>query len=194
MHTPEIEKALLTGEWTEETAAEWDADDDPIIAEVRRARQEIMAEVRAEFGNDWERYNKHLLLRGYACGEKYVSYDWRDPHGPREPELPADLTGLIPNREEFINYVRLSRGVTASHEPDLEAYNEDSRRRAVVLGLPPESFAVSKDDFPVDWQAMMREAKAELAKLPPGVEELPQDVKDALYARALARRDLANRS
>jgi hypothetical protein len=62
------------------------------------------------------------------------------------------------------------------------------------LGLPPESFVVSKDDFPIDWQEMMREAEAELAKLPPGVEELPEKVKDALYARALARRDLTNRS
>jgi hypothetical protein len=194
MFSPEVEKALLTGEWTEETAAEWDADDDPIIAEVRRARQEIMAEVRADFGNDWERYNKHLLVKGYARGAKYVSSDWRDPHGPREPGPPADLTGLIPNREDFIRYVRLSRGVTASHEPDLEAYNEDGRRRALVLGFPPESFVVSKDDFPVDWQAMMREAEVELAKLPPGVTELPEEVKDALYARALARRDLANRS
>jgi hypothetical protein len=87
-------------------------------------------------------------VQGYACGEKYVSYDWRDPHG----------------------------------------------RRAVVLGFPPDSFVVSKDDFPVDWQAMMREAEVELANLPPGVTELPEEVKDALYARALARRDLANRS
>jgi len=190
MFSPEVEKALLTGEWTEETAAEWDSDDDPIIAEVRRHRQEIIA----EFDHDWERYNKHLLVLAYAWGRKLVSYDWRDPHGPREPELPADLTGLIPNREDFIRSVRLSRGVQASHEPDLEAYNEDGRRRAVVLGFPPESFVVSKEDFPIDWKAMMREAEAELAKLPPGVEELPQEVKDALYARALARRDLANRN
>jgi hypothetical protein len=119
MFSPEVEKALLTGEWTEETFAEWDADDDPIIAEVRRARQEIRQKVMTEFGHDWERYTKHLLVVGYACGRKYVSSDW-------------------------------------------------------------------------DGQ---REAEAELAKLPPGVEELPQSVKDALYARALAaKRDLANRS
>ena len=187
MYSPEVEKALLTGEWTEELAAAWDTDDDPIVAEVRRHRREIME----EFGHDWERYNKYLLAVGYACGSKYVSSDW---DGQREAELPDDLSGLIQDREEFISRVRSSRGVTASHEPDLEAYNEDGRRRAVALGLPPESFVVSKDDFPIDWQEMMREAEAELAKLPPGVEELPEKVKDALYARALARRDLTNRS
>jgi hypothetical protein len=191
MFSPEVEKALLTGEWTEETFAEWDADDDPIVAEVRRARQEIRREVMTEFGNDQERYNKHLLVVGYACGRKYVSSDW---DGQREAELPDDLTGLIPDREGFVTRVRMERGVTASHEPDLGAYNEDGRRRAVALGFPPESFVVSKDDFPIDWQEMMRESEVELAKLPPEVKELPQDVKDALYARALARRDLANRS
>ena len=41
MFSPEVEKSLLTGEWTEESIAEWDADDDPIVAEVRRHRQEI---------------------------------------------------------------------------------------------------------------------------------------------------------
>jgi hypothetical protein len=192
MNSPEVEKALLTGEWTEETFAEWDADDDPIIAEVRRVRQEIMA----EFGGDWQRYEKHLLVRGYARGAKYVSYDWRDPHGPREPELPEDLTGLIPNREEFIREIRLERTAAALHEADLEAYNEDARRRAVVLGFPPESFVVRKEDIlDVDWATMHREAEAELARLPPGVEELPQSVKDALYDRARARaQNLANRS
>jgi hypothetical protein len=130
---------------------------------------------------------------GYAC-PRIVTPDEILRLHTHAPELPADLTGLIPNREAFIRYVRLSRGVKASHEPDLAAYNEDGRRRAVVLEFPPESFVVSKDDFPVDWQAMMREAEAELAQLPPGVEELPQHVKDALYAGALAKRDLANRS
>jgi hypothetical protein len=190
MYSPEVEKALLTGEWTEETAAEWDADDDPIIAEIRRHRQEIMA----EFNFDGERYRKHLLVLTYACGRKVVSSDWRDPHGPREVELPADLTGLIPNREDFIRSVRLSREIDAQYHPNLDAYNEDARRRAAVLGFPPESFVVSKEDFLViDWAAMHREAEAELARLPPGVEELPKSVKDALYARARALA-LANRN
>jgi hypothetical protein len=187
MNSPEVEKALITGEWTEETFAEWDADDDPLIDEIRRYRQEIMA----EFDFDPYRHAASLDIVSYARGWKVVSSDWRDPHGPREVALPADLTGLIPNRARFIRSVRLSRAVTASHEPDLEAYNDDGRRRAVALGFPPESFVVSKEDFPVDWQAMHREAEAELARLPPGVEELPEDVIDALYDRARAR---ANRS
>ena len=87
MHSPEVEKALLTGEWTEETAAESEADDDPIIAEIRRHRREIMA----EFDYDFERYRKHLLVRIYACGRKVVSSDWRDPHGPEKGRLGPEL-------------------------------------------------------------------------------------------------------
>jgi hypothetical protein len=142
MFSPKVERALLTGEWTEDTAAEWDADDDPIVAEVRRHRQEI----RAEYGFDTGRYFAALKVIGYACGRKYVSYDWRDPHGPREAELPADLTGLIPNREKFIMEVRMDRGVTATREPDLDAYNEDARRRALVLGFPAETFVVTAEE------------------------------------------------
>jgi hypothetical protein len=169
MHSPEVEKALLTGEWTEETAAEWDADEDPIIAEIRRHRQEIIA----KFDHDWERYRKHLLVLSYACGTKVVSSDWRDPHGPREVELPADLTGLIPNRKDFIRSVRLSRGVEAEYQPDLEAYNEDARRRAVVLGFPPETFVIRPDQFPSDWKDE-RDAEEKLAEPQSGVTEPPE--------------------
>jgi hypothetical protein len=145
MFSPRVEKSLLTGEWTEESAAEWDADDDPIVAEVRRHRQEILA----EYDFDMDRYLAALNVIGYACGRKYVSYDWRDPHGPREPELPADLTGLIPNREKFIGEVRRDRTVAATREPDLEAYNEDARRRALVLGFPAETFVVTAEEVKV---------------------------------------------
>jgi hypothetical protein len=143
MFSPKVERSLLTGEWTEESLAEWDADDDPIVAEVRRHRQEI----QAEYGFDMKRHCEALKVIGYACGHKYVSYDWRDPHGPREAELPADLTGLIPNRERFIRDVRRERKVAAIREPDLAAYNEDARRRALVLGFPPESFVVTAEEI-----------------------------------------------
>jgi hypothetical protein len=170
MNSPEVEKSLITGEWTEESFAEWDADDDPIIAEIRRHRQEILA----EFDFDMERYRKSLLVLGYARGAKYISSDWRDPHGPREPELPADLTGLIPNREDFIRSVRLSRGVVAEEEPDLAAYNEDGRRRALALGFPADAFEIQPHDIPRDWEELYREAEARLAQLPPEVTDLPE--------------------
>lgn len=139
MFSPEVEKSLLTGEWTEESIAEWDADDDPIVAEVRRHRQEIMA----EYGFDTNRHFAALEVIGYACGRKYVSYDWRDPHGPREAKLPADLTGLIPNREKFVREVRKYRKVAAMCVPNLDAYNEDARRRASAIGFPAEAFVVT---------------------------------------------------
>jgi hypothetical protein len=145
MYSPKVEKSLLTGEWTEESAAEWDADDDPIVAEVRRTRQAI----RAKYGFDMARISAALTIIGYACGDKYVSSDWRDPHGPREAELPADLTGLIPDREDFIQNVRMRRTVAATREPNLNAYNEDARRRALVLGFPAETFVVTAEEVKV---------------------------------------------
>jgi hypothetical protein len=145
MFSPKVEECLRTGEWTEEAAAEWDADDDPIVAEVRRTRQAI----RAQYGFDMARSSAALKVIGYACGTKYVSYDWRNPHGPREAELPKDLTGLIPDREDFIQHVRMRRTVTATREPDLDAYNEDARRRALVLGFPAETFVVTAEEVKV---------------------------------------------
>jgi hypothetical protein len=145
MFSPKVEECLRTGEWTEEAAAEWDADDDPIVAEVRRARQAI----RAQYGFDMARISAALKVIGYACGSKYVSSDWRNPHGPREAELPADLTGLIPDREDFIQNVRMRRTVAATREPDLDAYNEDARRRALVLGFPAETFVVTAEEVKV---------------------------------------------
>jgi hypothetical protein len=142
MFSSKVEECLRTGKWTEEAAAEWDADDDPIVAEVRHTRREILA----EYGYDMARVSASLTVIGYACGYKYVSSDWHDPHGPREAELPADLTGLIPNREKFIREVRLDRSVSAVHEPDLAAYNEDARRRSLVLGFPAETFVLTAEE------------------------------------------------
>jgi hypothetical protein len=134
-----------------------------------------MQEVITEFGNDWERYTKHLLVLAFACGTKLVSYDWRDPHGPREPEPPADLTGLIPNRKDFIRSVRLSRGVDAQYHPDLDAYNEDARQRAVVLGFPPETFVIRPNQFPRDWKDD-RDAEEKLAE-PSSTAHHPSEVR-----------------
>ena len=145
MYSPKVEKSLMTGEWTDESFAEWDADDDPIVAEVRRTRQANLA----KYGFDADRYSAALTVIGYACGDKYVSDDWRDPHGPREAELPADLTGLIPDREDFIQNVRMRRTVAATREPHLDAYNEDARRRALVLGFPAETFVVTAEEVKV---------------------------------------------
>lgn len=41
MYSPKVEKSLMTGEWTDESFAEWDADDDPIVAEVRAPARRI---------------------------------------------------------------------------------------------------------------------------------------------------------
>jgi hypothetical protein len=145
MFSPKVEECLRTGKWTEEAAAEWDADDDPIVAEVRRARHAI----RAQYGFDMARISAALSVIEYACGTKYVSSDWRDPHHPREAELPKDLTGLIPDRGDFIDNVRMRRTVAAAREPDLDVYNEDARRRALVLGFPAETFVVTAEEVKV---------------------------------------------
>jgi hypothetical protein len=112
----------------------------------------IRCELAAEFDFDSERQDWGRKVRAWACGNKYG-----DPHNPQAPpkeaelpELPADLSIVIPNREQFIRDVRLSRCVEGKFAPDLEAYNEDARYRARVLGFPEEAFVVSPSDFPPD--------------------------------------------
>jgi hypothetical protein len=151
MKNPTVEGKPPHGEnsgidWDSEV--DWDSDDDvdPIIAEIRRFRYERAA----QFGFDMKRHSNALRVMGWAAGHKCESFDWRDPHGPREAELPADLTGLIPDREAFIRVVRMMRASTAKREPDLNAYNEDARRRALVLGFPAESFVIHEHEFPPD--------------------------------------------
>jgi hypothetical protein len=56
---------------------------------------------------------------------------------------------LIPDREDFIQNVRMRRTVAATREPDLDAYNEDARRRALVLGFPAETFVVTAEEVKV---------------------------------------------
>jgi hypothetical protein len=145
MFSPKVQKSLLTGEWTEESFAEWDADDDPIVAEVRRTRQAILA----KYGHNIARINAALTVIEYACGDTRVSPDLRDPPSPSEADLPKDLTGLIPDREDFIGNVRMRRTVAATRQLDLDAYNEDARRRALVLGFPAETFVVTAEEVKV---------------------------------------------
>ncbi len=157
MFSPKVQHSLITGEWTEETAAEWDADDDPFIAEIRQYRRKMLA----LFDNDMDRYSDYLRVIGYACAHKYISTDWRDPHGPREAELPADLTGLFPDRGDFIDTVRSNRTVEAIDEPNLDAYNEDARRRALAIGFPAETFVVTAEEVKETADSIARR-KAEL--------------------------------
>jgi hypothetical protein len=138
---------------------DWDAivDDDPIIAELRQIRYAISA----EFDFDLERSFLGTRILGWACGNKYA-----DPDNPRAPlkeaelpQLPPDLSKVIPNRQRFIEDVRSSRKWYAKDAPDLEAYNEDGRRRARVLGFPEDAFVISPSDFPPDidlWEALDR--------------------------------------
>ena len=135
-------------------------DDDDPLEELRRIRQQLYEERKRNFGDDWERYRASLDVESWAAGRKLLHYGETEP---REPELPADLTGLIPDREDFIQGVRLLRGVSAKGEPDLDAYNEDGRRRARALGFPEESFVVGPSDFPRDWQDIVREREEEYA-------------------------------
>src|SRR5581483_8434212 len=102
---------------------DWDSivDDDPVVAEVRRIRYELAA----EFDFDSERQYLGGKVLAWACGDKYG-----DPANPRAaprdaelPELPADLSRLIPNRERFLSSVRLSRSVRGKRAPDLDAFN-----------------------------------------------------------------------
>jgi len=130
---------------------DWDSivDDDPVIAEIRRIRYEIAA----EFDFDSERQYLGGKILAWARGDKYGNP--QNPQAPLEdaelPELPADLSGLIPNRERFIRSVRISRSVTGKYAPDLDAYNEDGRHRARVLGFPEDAFVISPSDFPPDF-------------------------------------------
>ncbi len=118
--------------------------DDP-LEELRRIRIEIAA----EFGGNRELQLAALRVETWACGITEVSLG-RNAHGPKEPDLPSDMSGLIPDREVFIERVRMWRSIRGKREADLDAYNEDARRRARVLGFPEESFVVSPNDFPPD--------------------------------------------
>jgi hypothetical protein len=134
-------------------------EDHPILVEIRQAQYEIAA----QFGFDTGRKFAGLKVISYAAAEKVVSYPG-DPRGPHEVELPDDLTGLIPDREDFIRSVRIRRGVYAKHVEDLDAYNEDGRRRAIRLGFPPDSWVIKKEE--IDYRTL-QEMLAEIWALEP---------------------------
>src|SRR5260370_12078054 len=95
---------------------------DPIVAEVRRVREGLAAEQNF----DIERISAAAGVFIYACGLKEVSLNPRDPHGPRDPLLPADLKGLIPDSKRFIEKVRRVRETFATQlESDIHRYNAD---------------------------------------------------------------------
>jgi len=136
----------------------WVVDDDPTIGEVRLARYQIAA----QFDFDMRRLDKSLQATTYACGHKVVSLDPNDTRGPHEVEPPDDLTGLFPDPEEFVRDVRLARKIDAKYVDDLDAFNEDGRRRAIRLGFPPDSFVIKQEEIDYrTWQEVVAELEPE---------------------------------
>jgi hypothetical protein len=77
-------------------------------------------------------------------------------------EPPDDLTGLFPDPEEFVRDVKLARKVDAKYVDDLDAFNEDGRRRAIRLGFPPDSFVIKQEEIDYrTWQEMMADLEPE---------------------------------
>lgn len=140
MKYPTVEELIARGI----PEADWDiiVDEDWIIAEVRLHRYEMFA----EYDFDSRRLDDALELKTYAAAGKVVDYPG-DPRGPHEVEPPDDLTGLIPNPASFIESVRRRRLVAAEDVEDLDAFNEDGRRRAIRIGLPPDSWVIKKEDI-----------------------------------------------
>ena len=84
----------------------------------------------------------HIL--GDRVAETPAEYVVARPTVYLDTTIPSYLT-CWPSR----NAVRLNRSVTAVSEPDLDAYNEDARRRALVLGFPAETFVVTAEEVKV---------------------------------------------
>ena len=140
MKYPPVEELIARGI----PEADWDiiVDEDSIIAEVRLHRYEMFA----EYDFDSRRLDDALELKTYAAAGKVVDYPG-DPRGPHEVEPPNDLTGLIPNPASFIESVKRRRLVAAKRVEDLDAFNEDGRRRAIRIGLPPDSWVIKKEEI-----------------------------------------------
>jgi hypothetical protein len=139
-----IARSIPEKEW------DWIRCDDSILAEIRLHRYEMLA----EYDFDIHRLGNALQLKTYACGGKVVSYPG-DPRGPHEVELPDDLTGLILDPEDFVRDIRSRRRVDAKFVTDLDAFNEDGRRRAIRLGFPPDSWVIKKEEIDYrTWQEM----------------------------------------
>lgn len=145
MKYPTIEELIARGipekEW------EWIRHDDSILGELRLHRYELSAKYGRRLGDVAQ-------LQTYAIGGKVVSYPG-DPRGPHEVELPDDLTCLTIDPDEFVRNVRLRRKVEAKYIDDLDAFNEDGRRRAIRLGFPPDSWVIKKEEIDYrTWQEM----------------------------------------
>ena len=155
MKYPTVEELIARG--IPESEWEWIVDEDQIVAEIRMYRYISLA----KFDFDFHRYSEAIQLKTYAAASKVWSYP-DDPRGPHEVEPPEDLTGLIPDPEEFIQHVKLTRLVAAKYIDDLDAFNEDGRRRAIRLGFPPDSWVIKKEEIDYrTWQEMVADDFAE---------------------------------
>jgi hypothetical protein len=149
MKYPTVEELVSRG--IPEADWDWIRDDDSIIAEIRMYRYLSLA----KFNFDHGRYSDSIELKTYASAGKVLSFPG-DPRGLHEVEPPDDLTGLIPDPEEFISHVKLTRLVAAKKIDDLDAFNEDGRRRAIRLGFPPDSWVIKKEEIDYrTWQEMV---------------------------------------
>jgi hypothetical protein len=93
----------------------------------------------------------HIL--GDRVAETPAEYVVARPTVYLDTTIPSYLT-CWPSR----NAVRLNRSVTAVSEPDLDAYNEDARRRALVLGFSAETFVLTAEEV----KAVAEELRAPL--------------------------------
>jgi hypothetical protein len=134
---PAVEE--LTSRGIPEDEWDWFFDEDEILAEIRLIRYDI----HVEKGGDRELEKRAYQAHCYATGPVGTDIDGV----VHKDEPPEDLTGLFPDPEKFISEVKSCRSMDAVHVADLDAYNDDARRRAVRLGFPPESFVLKKEEI-----------------------------------------------
>ena len=151
MRYPAVEELISRGipedEW------DWFFDEDEILAELRLIRYDI----RTEEGCDRELEKRAYQLHCYASGPVGMDLDGV----VHKDEPPEDLTGLFPDPEKFISQVKSARSMAALEVADLDAFNDDARRRAVRLGFPPESFVLKKEEIDYEgWEKIMAEQRA----------------------------------
>lgn len=157
MQYPTVEELVARGI----PEKDWEAiiADDDIVGEIRLLRYEHAA----KYNFDYKLIGAAMDAMTYAAGDKVIAYPG-DPRGPREIGPPDDLTGLFPDPEDFIRSVRIGRGAHAKRVEDLDAYNEDGRRRAIRLGFPPDSWVIKKEE--IDYRTL-QEILADNDKLEP---------------------------
>ena len=132
---------------------DWFFDEDEILAELRLIRYDLYI----ERGGNPELDRRAHQLHCYASGPVGMDADGV----VLKDEPPEDLTGLIPDREEFIGKVKSARSRRALKAADLDAFNDDARRRAVRLGFPPESFVLKKEEIDYEgWEKIMADQRA----------------------------------